>query len=76
MDKVFIVISQILNEPVENITDESSPETLENWDSFNGVLLFHALEKEFKIKFNINDILAINSVADLKKQLKNKGIIL
>jgi acyl carrier protein len=76
MDRVHIVIADILKVPYDSISDESTAENMENWDSLSGLLLFLALEKEFGIKFNINEMTDIDNIADIKKCIKNKGVML
>ena len=58
------------------LTDESGPEDVENWDSYNGLLLIDEIESEFNVKFTIEEIFDINSIADIKKYLTNHGVIL
>ena len=58
------------------LTDESGAEDVENWDSYNGLLLVDEIESEFNIKFTIEEIFDINSIADIKKNLTNHGVIL
>ena len=58
------------------LTDESGPEDVENWDSYNGLLLVDEIESEFNVKFTIEEIFDINSIADIKKYLTNHGVIL
>ena len=58
------------------LTDESGPEDVENWDSYNGLLLVDEIESEFNVKFTIEEIFDINSITDIKKHLTNHGVIL
>ena len=60
-------------EPSE-LTDESSPEDIENWDSYNGLLLVDELESEFNVKFTIDEAVDVKIVADIKRHLKNHGV--
>lgn len=62
--------------PVLQINDQSSPETIERWDSFNGLVLVDELEAEFKIKFTLDEVLDVRNVGDIKKHLRNHGVIL
>ena len=73
-EKLYKVIAKILDVPISEINDESSPETIENWDSFHGLALIDALEMEFNIQFSISEITDVKTVADIKKHLKNHGI--
>ena len=58
------------------INDNSSPETIPNWDSFNSYVLLDELESEFKTQFTINEVIETKNVADIKRHLKNHGIVL
>jgi acyl carrier protein len=60
--------------PVSQINDESSPETIENWDSFHGLILADELETRFSVKFVLEDLTSVKKVADIKKSLAKYGI--
>ena len=51
--------------PASRINDESSPETIENWDSFRGLILADELETRFSVKFVLEDLTSV------KKALEN-----
>ena len=58
------------------LTDESRPEDIENWDSYNGLLLVDKLESEFNVEFTVEEVFDVNSISDIKKHLLNHGVIL
>ncbi len=62
--------------PVTELSDNSSPETIPSWDSFNSYLLLDELESEFQTEFSIDEVVETKNIADIKKHLKNHGIIL
>ena len=35
-EKLYNIISKVFSVPISEINDESNPETIESWDSFNG----------------------------------------
>ena len=74
MSKLYTILGRILKEDPTIFTDDSSPQTVGNWDSFNGLLLASELEKEFAIQFTMAEILDVKNVRDIKKHLKNHGI--
>lgn len=74
--RLYKLIARVMNIPVSVINDESSPESIPNWDSFNSYLLLDELEAEFKTEFTIDEVVETKNVADIKKHLKNHGIIL
>ena len=57
-----------------DITDESGPETIANWTSFNSYVLLYQLETEFNVKFTIDEAVDVKIVADIKRHLKNHGV--
>ncbi len=75
-EKLYHVIARILNVQVTEINDESSPETIETWDSFNSLMLADELESEFNITFELEEIVDSPNVAAIKKHLKNHGVSL
>ena len=74
--KLFNIISRVMEIESSEFTDECGPEDVENWDSYNGLLLVDEIESEFNVKFTIEEIFDINSIADIKKHLTNHGVIL
>ena len=75
-DKVYEVISKVFNIQTSEINDESSPETIENWDSFNSLVLADELESEFNVSFSLEEIIDSANVSAIKKHLKNHGVSL
>jgi len=75
-EKLYQIIGKILDVPASEINDESSPETIENWDSFNSLMLADELESEFNVSFTLEEIIDSANVAAIKKHLKNHGVSL
>ena len=74
VEKLYEIISKIMDVPASEINDESSPETIESWDSFNSLLLADELESEFNISFSLEEIIDSPNVATIKNHLKNHGV--
>ncbi len=74
--KLYNIISRVMEIKSSELTDESSPEDIENWDSYNGLLLVDELESEFNVKFTVEEVFDVNSISDIKKHLLNHGVIL
>jgi acyl carrier protein len=62
-DQVRNVASDIFGIPADKITAESSPETIENWDSIQHLNLVLAVEEKFGVQIDPEDI----------EQMKNIG---
>jgi len=74
--KLYGIIAKVMDISIDEITDNSSPETIPSWDSFNSYILLDELESEFKTEFTIDEVTETKNVSDIKKNLKIHGIIL
>jgi len=72
--KLYDIISKVFSVQISEINDESSPETIESWDSFNGLILVDELESNFNIKFSVSEIVDVKNVKDIKRHLNNHGV--
>lgn len=73
-EKVFKIISQVMDVPVEEVNENSSSENLEKWDSFQHMNLILALEEEFKIRFSDEEIINLGNAGIILEALENKGV--
>lgn len=74
MKTVEEVIAKVLQIDRSMITDASSPNDIENWDSFNGLMLVTELEKTFNVSFSLDEIVVVKNVGDIKAALKKHGV--
>ena len=75
--KLYSVIAQVMDVPLSKISDQSSPETISTWDSFHGLVLLDELETTFNVKFTLDEISNIKTVADIKHILQNNyGVLI
>ena len=73
-EKVFKVVSQVMNVPLEQVNEHSSPENIEQWDSLGHMNLILALEEDLRIKFTDEEIAQMTDVDLILKALRNKNI--
>ena len=73
-NKIYSIVSKVMNVPESEISDQSGPETIKVWDSLNLYMLIDDIETEFNVKFILEEILEIKNVGDFKKQLKKHGV--
>ena len=76
MKRLKQILSKVLEIDEDQITDETSPDNAETWDSFNGLMLVSELENEFNVKFTMNEVISVKCVKDIKETLKKHGISL
>ena len=73
-DDLITIVAKVFSIPESEVNDNSSPENIESWDSFNGLILVDELENHFKIKFSISEITDVKTVSDIKPHLKNHNV--
>jgi len=55
-NRIKKVMVDVFNIDIESINNNSSPDNIENWDSLKHMNLIVALEEEFGVEFDDNDI--------------------
>lgn len=76
MRRLKQILSKVLGTDESQITDETSPDNTETWDSFNGLMLVSEIENEFNVKFTMNEVTSVKCVKDIKEALEKHGVIL
>ncbi len=73
---LIIQLQEIFREVFDNqnitITKNTSPDEIDDWDSFNHVKLILSLEETFDIKFDVEEVMELNKVGDIISAVKNK----
>ena len=72
-NRIKKVMSAVFEVPVEEINDKSSSDTIESWDSLKHMNLVVALEEEFDVHFNYEDIVEIMNYPLIKLILSKKS---
>ncbi len=73
-EQVRNVASDIFRVPADKITAESSPETIESWDSMQHLNLVLAVEEKFGVQLEPEDIeqmKSVGAVAELVERLQS-----
>ncbi|MBH09579.1 MAG: hypothetical protein CMG74_04345 [Candidatus Marinimicrobia bacterium] len=58
-NQIKSIMSSVFEIPVSKIDDESSPDTIESWDSLKHINFVIALEEELDINFSDNEIIEL-----------------
>ena len=61
-NRVLRTASQIFGVPEHSLSETSSPESIEGWDSLKHMNLVLALEEQFGVRFSDDQIMAMSSV--------------
>lgn len=74
MKRLKAILSKVLDIDENSITDQTSPDNVETWDSFNALMLISELEKEFNVKFTMEEATSVKNVGDIKKSLEKHKV--
>ena len=71
-DRIKSIMSTVFEIPEEHIKDNSSPDTIESWDSLKHMNLIIALEEEFEVEFTDNEIFEMMNYSLIKSIITGK----
>ena len=70
------ILADVLDLPDLTVTEQTTAEDVEGWDSFNHINIVVALESKFGIKFHTAEVEELRNVGDLvdlvEKKLKTR----
>lgn len=72
--RIKSVLSNVLGVSPDDISEDSSMDTLEKWDSLKHLNVVLALEEEFKIFFEDEESVIITSYPLIREILKEHGV--
>jgi len=72
--KLDEIISTLLEVDSASLSNESSPETIEHWDSLNHLNICVAVEQEFGVELTTDEMVLIRNVGDLVAMLNSKNV--
>ncbi len=64
-DAVLEIFRDIFDDDELEITRETCADDIEDWDSLEQINLLTAMEKEFSLKFKLEDVRGLKNVGDL-----------
>ena len=73
-DRIYHIVSEVLEVPVEEVNDDSSPDTIKSWDSLSHINLILSLEAEFGVSLSPDDVMEMLSVQLIRTILAERGV--
>lgn len=67
-----IVFRDVLDNETITLTDETTADDIEEWDSLSHIQLIVAIEKRFKIRFQTSEITSYKNVGELCQGIQKK----
>lgn len=74
-DRLNNVLKYVFDLTDEELTKDLSRADIAKWDSLTHMDLVVTLEREYNVNFDIDDIIAINSIESIRSILKEKGVL-
>jgi acyl carrier protein len=74
-DPLLEIFAEGLGLGVDALSEESSPETVEQWDSLASMNLVTLIEDNFEVSLSTRDIMKMRSVGLARSVLKAKGVV-
>jgi acyl carrier protein len=72
-ETVGSLLAEVLQIPASGVTEDLAMKDVEAWDSLKHMELIVSLEQSFGIEFTFDDIVAMRSVAEIKRVLRERG---
>lgn len=72
-DKVCGIVATIMGVPAGGVTEDSSPASLQHWDSLRHMKLILAVEEAFGLQLTDDEIVSITDVRSIVTLLGRKG---
>jgi acyl carrier protein len=72
-EKVEVLLAEVLQVPAAEITDDLAMKDVEAWDSLKHMELVVSLEQTFGLQLTFDEIVAMQSVGEIKRVMRGKG---
>lgn len=74
-DRVKNILAEVFDNSIDLIDEDSSIHTINNWNSFRHMNMVLALEDEFSVEFNQNQVVQIINYKTIIKVLTDLGCV-
>ena len=74
LERLTNVFQDVFDDDSIVLTENSTADDIEEWDSLNQIKIILACEKEFDIKLNARDINTLESVGAMLEHLRKLGV--
>lgn len=73
-DNLIEVFSEGLQLSPEGLTDETSPQNTDEWDSLAAMTLVMLIEDTFEVRLSTREIMKMHTIGAARAVLRSKGV--
>ena len=74
MKQLEKILAKVLGIDEDKISDDTSVDNTPSWDSFNALLMVSEIENYYKVKFTLEEVMAVRCVREIKEVLQKHKI--
>jgi acyl carrier protein len=75
LTEVNEICREVFQDPQVQITPETSAKDIANWDSMSNLFLIDAIERKYKFKFTLDEIMNAQNIGQLFDIIAQRGQI-
>ncbi|WP_017752668.1 acyl carrier protein [Clostridium tyrobutyricum] len=72
MNEIKAIFAEVLDISQDSVKDNTERDVVEEWDSFNHLILINELENRLNIKFTMSEVENIKTFKDLRDVVSKK----
>lgn len=73
-DALKALFAEVLEVEVGKLTEESSPQSLKEWDSLAAMKLVSAIGEKFRIQLSTKEIMKMSTIGLARRTLQTKNV--
>lgn len=73
-DKLIALFAEEFSVEPSILSDDSSPDSVEAWDSLAAMRLVAAIEESFDVRLSTSEIMKMRTIGIARSVLKSKGV--
>jgi acyl carrier protein len=72
LKQINVIFVELFDDESIVLNEHSDTSSIEAWDSLNHIQVITAIEKHFKIRFELNELLNFQNIGDLSRGILTK----
>jgi acyl carrier protein len=74
INRLNVIFRRVFEDESIHVTNELTASDVKNWDSLSHIAMITAVEREFRIKFKLKELVSMKNVGDLIRNIAGKTI--